>query len=62
MKLPITNDNKYKIGTKIAELAHPDKELIIKAYKSRIYYCAFVEFPDKKELALFEREIILLKN
>jgi len=50
-------DNKYKEGTEIYSLTYPNLKLVIRRYIGRIYYCGFVDDPDRKELALFEREI-----
>ncbi|GAB3223686.1 hypothetical protein J0A67_10255 [Algoriphagus aestuariicola] len=50
--------NKYKVGEKVATKADPSVELTVRKYYAGIYYCVFVALPHKKELALFERELL----
>lgn len=54
----LSNDNKYSVGTTIYAKAYPGLKLIIKKYYLRIYYCAVVEEPERKQFAYFERELI----
>ncbi|SFO39545.1 hypothetical protein SAMN04488519_10669 [Algoriphagus ornithinivorans] len=54
------NDNKtkYKEGDKVFTKVNPTVPLIVRRFYKEIYYCTYAEDPEKKELALFEREII----
>jgi len=49
---------KFKAGDTVFAKENPDVKLIVRRYISRIYYCTFVEEPKKKELVLFERELV----
>lgn len=49
---------KYKPGEKVFAKKDPNVALIVRRYIDRIYYCKFQDDPDKRELALFEREIV----
>ena len=51
-------EQKYKVGEVVFQKASPEEQLVVRRYISRIYYCKFQHHPDRKELALFEREII----
>lgn len=51
-------ENKFKEGDIVYAKVNPDVRLIVRRYISRIYYCKFADEPDKKELALFERELV----
>lgn len=48
---------KYSPGEIIFSKVDPGVKLKIRRYVSRIYYCRFVDDPDRKEVVLFEREI-----
>lgn len=56
MNIPEESD--FKIGQLVFAKVAPKVKLIIRKYYAKIYYCPFVDDPEKKELALFEREII----
>jgi hypothetical protein len=45
-------------GDKVSLLINPSKQLVIKKYLSRIYYCVDVNDEDQKLLAYFERELV----
>ncbi|MGB3467830.1 MAG: hypothetical protein WBA74_21260 [Cyclobacteriaceae bacterium] len=51
-------ENKYKGGDVVYTKENPDVKMIVRRYISQIYYCRFADEPDRKELALFERELI----
>lgn len=51
-------ENKYEVGDTVYTKENPTVKLIVRRYISRIYYCRFPDLPDKKELALFERELV----
>lgn len=53
------HDHKFKAGDTVYAKVSLDLRLIVRRYISRIYYCRFVDEPDKKELALFERELLV---
>lgn len=52
------DENKYKAGDVVYAKANPDVKLIVRRYIDRIYYCKFQNDPNRKELALFERELV----
>lgn len=54
----IENKTRFKPGDMVYAKVDADVKLIIRKYYAGIYYCTFVDQPDKKELALFEREIV----
>ncbi|WPR75811.1 hypothetical protein [Algoriphagus sp. NG3] len=53
-----TEVTKFKAGQTVFAKVAPEVKLIIRRYYKRIYYCKFADDPQKKELALFGREII----
>jgi len=53
----INNDNKYPVGTRVVAKVNPTLQLVISAYRQRIYYCSVVDDPDHKHFAYFEREL-----
>lgn len=54
----INNDNRYAIGTQITAKELPNRKLLIRTYKQRIYYCSSITEPNSRELAYFEHELI----
>ena len=52
------NNTKYKAGDKVYTKVNQTVPLIVRRFYKEIYYCTYAEDPVKKELALFEREII----
>lgn len=58
MRNNLDEDNLYKIGNVVSAKAFPDLKLTIIKYYQRIYYCAVIDEPDRKQLAYFERELI----
>ncbi|MCE7055884.1 hypothetical protein LZF95_14480 [Algoriphagus sp. AGSA1] len=57
-----TEVTKFKAGLAVYAKVAPEVKLIIRRYYKGIYYCKFADDPEKKEQALFEREIIELGN
>jgi len=49
---------KYAHGDIVYSKKYPNVRLKVRRYVSRIYYCQFMDNPDQKELALFERELV----
>ena len=49
---------KYAPGEIVFSKANPGEKLRVRRYVSRIYYCQFPDDPDRKEVVLFEREIV----
>lgn len=49
---------RFKIGDLVYAKVAPKAQLIVRKFYANIYYCTFADQPEKKELALFEREII----
>lgn len=49
---------KYAPGEIVFAKANPGEKLMVRRYVSRVYYCQFLDNPDRKEIVLFEREII----
>ncbi|WP_169719743.1 hypothetical protein [Algoriphagus marincola] len=56
--MSISEDQHFKIGQTVFTKVAPNVKLKVRKFYANIYYCAFVDDPQKKELALFEREII----
>ncbi|MEQ9286609.1 MAG: hypothetical protein RIG77_06850 [Cyclobacteriaceae bacterium] len=55
-------ENKYGTGDTVYTKVNPDVMLVVRRYIGRIYYCQFPDEPDRKELALFERELVETKK
>ncbi|MFZ9046745.1 MAG: hypothetical protein ACO2ZZ_12870 [Cyclobacteriaceae bacterium] len=49
---------KYAPGEIVFAKINPDEKLVVRRYVSRVYYCQFLDNLDRKEIVLFEREII----
>ncbi|MBN3582155.1 hypothetical protein JYB64_07130 [Algoriphagus aestuarii] len=58
MKEQEQEETKFKAGQTVYAKVDPTVKLIIRRYYKQIYYCQFAADLDKKELALFEREIL----
>lgn len=54
----IIPERKFEEGDIVYAKADPQVKMIVRRYVARIYYCRFADQPDKKELALFDREIV----
>jgi hypothetical protein len=57
MSREIIKDNIYKEGTIITARVDPGLKLKIIHYYQRIYYCANVDHPERKQLVYFEHEL-----
>ncbi|WP_339875988.1 hypothetical protein [uncultured Algoriphagus sp.] len=51
-------DNKFNVGDLVYTKQNSDVKMIVRKYYAKIYYCTFADEPMKKELALFERELV----
>ncbi|REG88520.1 hypothetical protein [Algoriphagus antarcticus] len=51
-------DNRFKVGDLVHTKVNSDVKMIVRKYYAKIYYCTFADLPMKKELALFERELV----
>jgi len=49
---------KYHPGAIVYAKVNPHVKLVVRRYVSRVYYCQSLAFPERNELALFEREIL----
>lgn len=49
---------KYTPGEIVFSKKNPSEKLMVRRYVSRVYYCQFPDNPDRKEVVLFEREIV----
>lgn len=52
------NENKYVAGDIVYEKVKPEVKLVVRRYIDRIYFCRLQDEPERKELALFERELV----
>lgn len=50
--------NKYSEGEIVYAKINPEIKLVVRLYQNRIYYCQFPDEPERKELILFERELV----
>ena len=51
-------ENKFKAGDFVFERIHPNQKMVVKKNIGKIYYCRAQEFPERKELVYFERDLI----
>ncbi len=51
-------ENKYVAGDTVYAKINPKVKLVVRRYIDRIYDCQFPNEPERKELALFERELV----
>lgn len=51
-------ENKYKEGEVVKERIHPSQKLIVSRYADHVYYCKVEEYPNRKALVYFERELM----
>ncbi len=49
---------KYVPGEIVFAKANPSEKLMVRRYVSRVYYCQFLDDLYRKEVVLFEREIV----
>ncbi len=50
--------HKFKEGDFVYAKTNLDQKLKVRRYNNRIYYCTLVDLPNRKELVLFERELV----
>lgn len=50
-------DKKFKQGEVVYERIRPTLKLIVGNYINNLYYCKLMEYPKRKELVYFEREL-----
>lgn len=50
--------NNYQAGDTVYSKTNPTVPLVVRRYIDRIYYCKFPDDPLRKELVLFERELV----
>lgn len=58
----IFDQNRYTVGDIVNAKENPFQNLVIRRFYKQIYYCTIQDFPDKKDLVYFERELIENKN
>lgn len=49
---------KYSPGEIVFSKSNPNEKLVVRRYISRVYYCRYLDDPERKELVLYEREIV----
>lgn len=54
-------ENKYDIGDIVYAKANPDVKLVVKRYIRRVYYCQLPEELGRKDIPLYERELVDIK-
>ncbi|MDR7129688.1 hypothetical protein J2X69_002033 [Algoriphagus sp. 4150] len=57
--MDLQQGSNFEVGDLVYDKKNPETKLIIRKYYAGIYYCTFADFPMKKELALFERELLI---
>ncbi|WP_202923388.1 hypothetical protein [Pontibacter pudoricolor] len=50
-------ENKYAEGASVIAIAAPDRELVVRRYAKRIYYCTDPKHPLHSDLVYYEREL-----
>lgn len=50
-------ENKFAEGSVVFALASPEVKLVVKRYADTRYYCKLQQYPERKELVYFEREL-----
>ena len=51
-------ENKYKEGDEVFERTNPSQKLIVTRFQNKIYYCSALDFPKRKDLVFFERDLM----
>lgn len=51
-------ERKFNEGDVVYERIRPSHKLIVRRYTTNIYYCLVPEFPERKDLVFFERELM----
>jgi hypothetical protein len=57
MSFKTNTDNLYPEGTVLTAKVDPTRQLKVKRYYQRIYYCTAVDDKSQKQLVYFEREL-----
>lgn len=50
-------ENKYSEGSRVVAIVEPDRDLVVRRYAKRIYYCTDPKHPLNKDLVYYEREL-----
>jgi hypothetical protein len=58
LKIDIDMENMFKEGETVYARAHPEVELTVRRYVSRIYYCKVASDTSLKDQVFFERELV----
>jgi len=56
--LKYEKENKYVSGDIVYAKVNQKVKLVVRRYVDRIYFCRLHDEPERKELALFERELV----
>ncbi|MEQ8245584.1 MAG: hypothetical protein RLO12_03095 [Fulvivirga sp.] len=54
-------ENKFKEGDEVFERTNPSQKLIVTRFQNKIYYCSVLDFPKRKDLVFFERDLMAEK-
>jgi hypothetical protein len=57
-----TDVNKFSDGETVFERINPGQKLMVRRYVNKIYYCMVEDFPNRKDLVFFERELMASKT
>lgn len=55
---PSLSERKFKEGDIVLERIHPNRKMIITGFSGNMNYCKSQEFPHRKELVYFDRDLI----
>jgi hypothetical protein len=50
--------NKFSEGEIVFERINPGQKLLVRRYVNRLYYCMVEDFPNRKDLVFFERDLM----
>lgn len=51
-------ENRFRAGEVVCAHENPKLKLVIRRYVDRIYYCKIHQYPARKELVYFDRELM----
>lgn len=51
-------ESRYKEGQIVFAKKFPIVKFKVRRHYQRVYYCSFIDFPERKDLVFFEREIL----
>jgi len=54
----IETENKFKEGAIVFTKVKPNEKMVVRRFVDRIYYCRFLNEPNRKEAVYFERELV----